>query len=341
MEKHIIPIFVPYQGKMADNIFCNKETFNQGKNKITKEDIETTIKDHLKEIKDEEEVEVFFYGGSFTSLDIEKQEEFLKTVFKYIQNKKIESIKIFSSPEFINKKILKLLKKYNVKTIELGVNSTNNYILQRAKIGYTFEDIKTASKLIKRYRFKLGYQIMVGLPESTKLDEIKTAKDLAKFRPKIVKIYPLLVKKGTELEKEYNENMYTPLTIVQAVETSKEIVRIFLKKKTKVIRVKESIQEENDIVAGPFHPEFRQLVESSLWYDAIVNKIKELNVKVLEVKVDVNPIDVNSVIGYKNENINKLKETYDVDLIVTSNENIKQGKSKIEITKTYKDFKEE
>lgn len=340
MEKHIIPIFVPYQGKIADNIFCNKETFNQGKNKITKEDIETTIKDHLKEIKDEE-VEVFFYGGSFTSLDIEKQEEFLKTVFKYIQNKKIEGIKIFSSPEFINKKILKLLKKYNVKTIELGVNSTNNYILQRAKIGYTFEDIKTASKLIKRYRFKLGYQIMVGLPESTKLDEIKTAKDLAKFRPKIVKIYPLLVKKGTELEKEYNENMYTPLTIVQAVETSKEIVRIFLKKKTKVIRVKESIQEENDIVAGPFHPEFRQLVESSLWYDAIVNKIKELNVKVLEVKVDVNPIDVNSVIGYKNENINKLKETYDVDLIVTSNENIKQGKSKIEITKTYKDFKEE
>ena len=340
MEKHIIPIFVPYQGKMADNIFCNKETFNQGKNKITKEDIETTVKDHLKEIKDEE-VEVFFYGGSFTSLDIEKQEEFLKTVFKYIQNKKIEGIKIFSSPEFINKKILKLLKKYNVKTIELGVNSTNNYILQRAKIGYTFEDIKTASKLIKRYRFKLGYQIMVGLPESTKLDEIKTAKDLAKFRPKIVKIYPLLVKKGTELEKEYNENMYTPLTIVQAVETSKEIVRIFLKKKTKVIRVKESIQEENDIVAGPFHPEFRQLVESSLWYDAIVNKIKELNVKVLEVKVDVNPIDVNSVIGYKNENINKLKETYDVDLIVTSNENIKQGKSKIEITKTYKDFKEE
>ena len=340
MEKHIIPIFVPYQGKMADNIFCNKETFNQGKNKITKEDIETTIKEHLKEIKDEE-VKVFFYGRSFTSLDIEKQEEFLKTVFKYIQNKKIESIKIFSSPEFINKKILKLLKKYNVKTIELGVNSTNNYILQRAKIGYTFEDIKTASKLIKRYRFKLGYQIMVGLPESTKLDEIKTAKDLAKFRPKIVKIYPLLVKKGTELEKEYNENMYTPLTIVQAVETSKEIVRIFLKKKTKVIRVKESIQEENDIVAGPFHPEFRQLVESSLWYDAIVNKIKELNVKVLEVKVDVNPIDVNSVIGYKNENINKLKETYDVDLIVTSNENIKQGKSKIEITKTYKDFKEE
>lgn len=340
MEKHIIPIFLPYQGKMADNIFCNKETFNQGKNKITKEDIETTIKEHLKEVKDEE-VEVFFYGGSFTSLDIEKQEEFLKTVFKYIQNKKIEGIKIFSSPEFINKKILKLLKKYNVKTIELGVNSTNNYILQRAKIGYTFEDIKTASKLIKRYRFKLGYQIMVGLPESTKLDEIKTAKDLAKFRPKIVKIYPLLVKKGTELEKEYNENMYTPLTIVQAVETSKEIVRIFLKKKTKVIRVKESIQEENDIVAGPFHPEFRQLVESSLWYDAIVNKIKELNVKVLEVKVDVNPIDVNSVIGYKNENINKLKETYDVDLIVTSNENIKQGKSKIEITKTYKDFKEE
>ena len=60
----------------------------------------------------------------------------------------------------------------------------------------------------------------------------------------------------------------------------------------------------------------------------------------MQVEVTVNPLDINNVIGHKKENITKLKDVYDVDLIVTPNEKIKQGKSKIEITKTYKDFVE-
>ena len=78
-----------------------------------------------------------------------------------------------------------------------------------------------------------------------------------------------------------------------------------------------------------------------MWYDAIVGKIKKLNVKVKEVEVTVNPIDANNVIGHKKENILKLKDTYDVDLILKQDESIKQGKSKIEIAKTYNDFLEE
>lgn len=77
-----------------------------------------------------------------------------------------------------------------------------------------------------------------------------------------------------------------------------------------------------------------------MWYDVIVEKIKKLNTKVKEVVVTVNPIDLNNVIGQKRENINKLRDTYDVDLVVKSDEKMKQGKSKIEITKVYEDFSE-
>ncbi len=89
---------------------------------------------------------------------------------------------------------------------------------------------------------------------------------------------------------------------------------------------------------GPFHPAFRQLVESGMWYDVIVNKIKKLNAKVKEVEVIVNPQDVNNVVGQRRENISNLKEVYDVDLIVKADDKVKQGKSKIEITKVYEDF---
>ena len=77
-----------------------------------------------------------------------------------------------------------------------------------------------------------------------------------------------------------------------------------------------------------------------MWYDVIVEKIKKLNTKVKEVVVTVHPIDVNNVIGQKRQNINNLKEIYDLDLIVKSDEKVKQGKSKIEITKVYEDFSE-
>ena len=158
----------------------------------------------------------------------------------------------------------------------------------------------------------------------------------------------MIVIKGTKLEKDYNEEKYKALTVVQAVEICKELVKMFVSKNIEVIRIglqpTEEISnpddEKSEVVAGPFHPAFRQLVESGIWNDVIVDKIKKLNTKVKEVVITVNPIDVNNVVGHKRENINNLKEVYDVDLIVKSDEKIKQGKSKIEITKVYEDFSE-
>ena len=343
-REYIIPVFVPHLGCPNDCIFCNQKSISGQKNKVTKEETKKTIEYFLDNIKDKDaKKEIAFFGGSFTGIDEKTQEDLLSVAYEYIQKGQVDSIRISTRPDYINKEILKRLKKYKVKTIELGVQSANDYILGRANRGHTFEDVKKASKLIKRYGFDLGHQMMVGLPESNRIDEINTAKALIKLKPKMVRIYPVLVVKGTKLEKEYNEGIYEPLPLVQAIETCKILVRMFSDKKIDVIRVglqntdeiSNPDEKQSEVVAGPFHPAFRQLVESSMWYDAIVEKIKNLNVKVKEVEVTVNPIDVNNVIGHKKENITKLKDTYEVDLIVKQDEKIKQGKSKIEITKRY------
>lgn len=349
-KQYIIPIFVPHLGCPNDCIFCNQKSISGQKEKMTKEEAKKIIEDYLENIKNEEaSVEIAFYGGSFTAIEEELQEELLQTAYQYIEEGKVESIRISTRPDAINKEILKRLKKYKVKTIELGVQSTNDYILKRANRGHTFEDVKKASRMIRWNGFKLGHQIMVGLPESTRIDEINTAKALIKLKPKMVRIYPVLVVKNTKLEEEYKQGKYEPVPLVQAVEVCKELVRMFADKKIEIIRVglqntdeiAEPGSKESEVVAGPYHPAFRQLVESALWYDAVVGKIKKLNVKVKEVEVTVNPIDSNNVIGHKKENVLKLKDTYDVDLILKQDETIKQGKSKIEITKTYHDFLEE
>lgn len=349
-KQYIIPIFVPHLGCPNNCIFCNQKSISGQKKNITKEDAKKIIDDYLASIKDEDaQIEIAFYGGSFTAIEADLQEELLETAYEYIQRGKVESIRISTRPDYIDKEILKRLKKYKVKTIELGVQSANDYILKRTNRGHTFADVKKASRMIRWNGFKLGHQMMVGLPESTRIDEMNTAKALIKLKPKMIRIYPVLVVKNTQLEKDYQEGKYDALPLVQAVEICKELVRMFANKNIEIIRVglqntdeiAEPGKETSEVVAGPYHPAFRQLVESAMWYDAIVGKIKKLNVKVKEVEVTVNPIDANNVIGHKKENISKLKDTYDVDLILKQDENIKQGKSKIEITKTYNDFLEE
>ena len=347
-KQYIIPIFVPHLGCPNDCVFCNQKSISGQKKQVTKEDVKNIIEEHLKYIKKDSKVEVAFFGGSFTGIEEEKQEELLAAAYEYIKQKKVDSIRISTRPDYIDKKILKRLKKYKVKTIELGVQSANDYILKKAGRGHTFEDVVKASKLIRWYGFDLGHQMMVGLPESTTVDEINTAKQLIKLKPKMVRIYPVLVIKNTKLEKDYNDGKYKPLTVTQAVEVCKELVKLFVKKHIEVIRIglqpTDTItnpeDEKSEVVAGPFHPAFRQLVESGMWYDVIVEKIKQLNTKVKEVVVTVNPADVNNVIGQRKDNINNLREVYDVDLIVRADEKIKQGKSKIEITKIYEDFSE-
>ena len=73
---------------------------------------------------------------------------------------------------------------------------------------------------------------------------------------------------------------YKALTVVQAVEICKELVRMFDDKNIDVIRVglqntdeiTDPNNKESQVIVGPYHPAFRQLVETAMWYDAIVGK---------------------------------------------------------------------
>ena len=191
--------------------------------------------------------------------------------------------------------------------------------------------------------------MMIGLPDSTEKDEYKTAEDLAKLKPKIVRIYPVLVIKGTQLECDYYEGNYEPLDLDKAVERCKELCYFFASKKINVIRIglqsTDTISDpnnpESDVVAGPYHETFRQLVESEMYYDTIVEKIKGFNTKVKEVEIVVNPLNVNNVVGYKRNNIEKLKNTYNVDVKIMQDKSFPLEDIEVNILREYQDFMED
>ncbi len=188
--------------------------------------------------------------GSLTGKTEEEQREFLKNFRE--ENRK-DKLKISIMPNLVTKEFIKMLKQFGVTSVELEIQSTNGYILKKCGYSYTIEDIKKASKLIKWNRLKVSFQVGVGLPDSTKIDELNTAKDLSKLKPHLIRIYPMVVVKNTQLEEEFNKGYFEPLTLNQAIERCKELVYAFNRKKIKQINIIKqndlNKSEEKEIIA--------------------------------------------------------------------------------------------
>ena len=85
-KQFIIPIFVPHLGCPNDCIFCNQRSISGQKENMTKEKAKKIIDTYLENLKEEEaQIEIAFYGGSFTAIDKQIQEELLKTAYEYIK----------------------------------------------------------------------------------------------------------------------------------------------------------------------------------------------------------------------------------------------------------------
>lgn len=348
VKYNIIPVFIPHQGCPQDCIFCNQVKISGNLPNITAKEAKKEIDSYLETLKKEEGsiTEIAFFGGSFTAIDIDYQNEMLKMANQYIEKGLVDGIRLSTRPDAIDEDILKKLKEYGVTTIELGVQSSNDYILKLSKRGHKFEDVIKASKLIKKHKIKLGHQMMVGLPESSMLDEINTAKEIAKLKPEMVRIYPVLVLEGTDLAKMYKDGTYIPLEVDEAVETCKRLVLFFEEKNINVIRVGLQTTDEisdpradaSEVIAGPYHPTFRQLVDSSIWYDKILKEVSKFDVKIEKAKLYIHPKETNDVVGYKRNNIKRFKERYGIDFVLEYDMKLKKHEFRIEVEKIFDDF---
>lgn len=259
--------------------------------------------------------EIAFYGGSFTGIPKEEQLEFLKIAYEYFKAGKINGVRLSTRPDYINTEILSYLKDFNVTTIELGVQSMDDEVLAKSCRGHSSQDAITASMLIKDKGFILGIQTMLGLPGSDRKKELYTAKRVVKLLPDFVRIYPTLVIKDTYLEKLYSEGKYLPLSLEETVDICAELMDIYDENNIRVIRIglqpTDNINEGQDVVAGPFHPAIRQLVDSRRILKEIEDFISRNgydNKDSITIASDLR--NISTVVGQKKENIKSLKRKF-------------------------------
>ncbi|WP_138206686.1 elongator complex protein 3 [Haloimpatiens lingqiaonensis] len=335
-KKHyIIPIFVPHEGCTHNCVFCNQRSITGVKSNVDGEYVDRIIGEYLSTIDYENStVEVSFFGGSFTAIDIHRQNELLEVAYKYKKSGKIRYIHMSTRPDCIDEYILDNLKKYDADIIELGVQSLDEEVLLKSARGHSTEDVIKASKLIKDYGFTLGHQVMLGLPGDNFKKDIDTAIKSVNMKPDICRIYPALVIKGTPMEKMYREGIYKPYTLEQAVEICKDVYGIFVSNHINVIRVglqpTEEITTGRELVAGPFHPAFRELVEGSIYNDMIREELSGKSLS--KVSIDVNPKDISKIYANKKQFFNDMKKQFSsVDLRVFQDTTLEVGELLINI----------
>ncbi len=326
---YIIPIFVPHEGCPHNCVFCNQDRITGADDDVTAQTVKDTIREYLETISNKNAtIEVSFFGGTFTGIKENKQRELLQVAKEFKEKKLINKIRLSTRPDYIDDYILNYLKEYGVDIIELGVQSLNEEVLRKAGRGHNVQDVIDASRLIKQYGFVLGHQIMPGLPGDTFERDIATAEESIKMNPDICRIYPSLVIKDTPMEKMYRRQEYIPYSLQEAVDISKTIYDMYRKNKINVIRIglqpTESITEGKDVVAGPFHPAFRELVEGSLIVDMVLEKLKEEK----DAVIHINPKDLSKLYANKKLYFNKFKKN-NIKITVKQDDEIKRGSIKL------------
>jgi elongator complex protein 3 len=109
-------------------------------------------------------------------------------------------------------------------------------VLTKIKRGHDVKEAIDSIQELKDIGFKLNFHYMLGLPGSSPwrdLEGLKTLFNNPDFQPDMLKIYPCMVLKGTELYKQWKKHNYNPLTTQQAA----KIISEFKKSVPKYVRI--------------------------------------------------------------------------------------------------------
>lgn len=305
-----ISIFVPHLGCPNKCSFCNQHYIAGEFDLLNKDYIDKAVAIAKKSKKyNPEDTEIAFFGGSFTAIDREYMIELLSWAAPYVEDGSVKGIRISTRPDAIDEDILEILKSYKVTSIELGAQSMDNKVLLANNRGHTAEDVVNASKIIKKFGFSLGLQMMTGLYESSDSIDIDTAKKLVELNPDTVRIYPTIVLENTNLAELYKSGIYKPQELEAAINLTIEILALFEKNNINVIRTGLHTINNEKFVAGPWHPAFCELCQSRIYFEKILSKLENKG----RYNVFVNSKEISKAVGQHKENIKKLKNMgYDV-----------------------------
>ncbi len=331
-RKIIIPIFIPHLGCPHTCVFCNQKKIAGNFNKPTPQKVTDTVLAYRKTIKGKSDntIELAFYGGSFTAIEEEFQKQLLQTALKLKESKLIDEIRISTRPDYISPEVINRLVTYQVNTVELGVQSLDPQVLAISERGHSPSSVEKAVIALKEAKRKVGIQLMPGLPLDTREKTLVTAQKVIRLKPDFVRIYPTVVIKQTKLAEMYQKGEFQPWSLEEAIEVGALLYILFSQARIPIIRLglqaTENLCEGKDLVAGPYHPAYGELVKSRVFRKQLkylIGAIKDSSIK--NLKIYTNPREISQVKGQHKSNVKYIQDKYGIALEISPLANLPPG----------------
>lgn len=316
LKKHAnIPIFVPHVGCPNDCVFCNQRTIS-GKSEFDPNNVDKEIENTLKTLEGfEGEVQIAFFGGSFTGIERGLMTELLKKAKRYIDEGKVSSLRLSTRPDYIDEEILDILAHYSVTDIELGIQSMNDKVLALNKRGHSAEASRRAMTLIKERGFKLTGQMMTGMYGATPDDEVLCAKEIVRCGADSARIYPTVTFRDTALEKLFIKGEYTPPNLDETIERGARVYKVFEDAGVKVIRIglqsTEGLRSDN-VIAGDYKDALGEMILSRVRLNEMRAFFKNSDTDTIFVPSNL----VSQYVGQRRENLALLEKEFNRKLKV-------------------------
>lgn len=191
-----------------------------------------------------QKVELIVMGGDWCSKPFEYREGFVKgcldamngiespDIQQAMQKNEVSEVRNIgltfeTRPDWVTEQSIDEMLHMGATRVELGVQTLSDEVLDLVQRGHHVEDTTRATQLLRDSGLKICYHMMPGLPGSSPIrdvDDFKTLFTDSKFQPDMLKIYPTLVVKNTDLYDWWREGDYTPYPNEQIIELVSQVV---------------------------------------------------------------------------------------------------------------------
>ncbi len=328
-----ISIFVTHVGCPHLCAFCNQRTITGTADLPGGEDVRRICAEQLGRIKDPGDTEIAFFGGSFTAVERSYMTELLEAAAEFVGEGMFRGIRLSTRPDYIDREVLTLLKSYGVTAIELGAQSLDDAVLEANERGHSAQEILDAAELIKEYGFELGLQLMVGLYKSSRETELANLEKVLAVRPDTVRIYPVVVLGGTKLAKLYESGEYKLMPMDEVTDICAVMLERFEEAGIKVLKCGLHASEfvERDMVAGYYHPAFREICEGLIYRRAFEREIEKAGIEKGIAGFLVPSRQLSKALGQKKSNVRFFSEK-GITLKITPSDELEEKLRLIKIT---------
>jgi len=229
-----------------------------------------------------DKVEIIIMGGTFPSMPLKYQENFVQRCLDAITKKNSKTLEeakknaetsktrnvgitVETRPDWAKETHVDHMLSMAVTRVELGVQNIYDDVYELVDRGHTVADVMDSTRILKDAGLKIVYHMMPGLPGTNFKQDLTAFKEVftnPDFKPDMIKIYPCLVIKGTRAYEWWKKGNYKPYNTEEAANLIAEVKKI-VPPWVRIMRVQRDIPAFL-IEAGVNRSNLRQLVLQKL-----------------------------------------------------------------------------